>query len=220
MIRRALAITILAGLGVATPVAAQRSHIGLLAGPTASALSGSYVADAGSRELGFSFFATLDREFSDVWGIQLGVGWAQKGGDNVELAGAAGETWGYSTSYVGIPISVQAKFRFADGKLSLAPHAGIGIGIGMGCKVKPGTQFEFEDTCDETTAGGALQSVELSVPFGAAFSVEFAGGSRFTIVDVAYDYGISNVFTAAADAGQTARNGVLSFRFGFAMPLY
>jgi hypothetical protein len=218
MTRRALAFAAVAALGAATPAAAQGSHIGLIAGPTASSLSGSYVTDAGSRELGFSFLATLDREFGRVWGIQVGVGWVQKGGDNTALAGTTG-TWGYSTSYVEVPISLQAKFRFANGKLSLAPHAGIGIGLGMGCQVKPGTQFEFEDKCDETTTGGTLESLELSVPFGAAFSVEFAGGSRFTILDLAYDYGLSNVFTAAADAGQTARNGALSFRFGFAMPL-
>jgi hypothetical protein len=219
MTGRALGL-VAAALAAAAPAAAQGSHIGLLAGPTASSISGSYVTDAGSRELGFSGFFIIDREFGSVWGMQLGFGWAQKGGDKVELASTPGQTWGYSTSYLAIPISVQAKFRFANGRLSLAPHAGITVGLGMGCKVKPGDQFEFEDTCDERTPGGTLQTVELSVPFGASFNIEFPGGSRFTIVDAAYEYGISNVFTAAADAGQTARNGVLSFRFGFAMPLY
>ena len=220
MTHRALAFAAVAVLGAATPAAAQRSHIGLLAGPTAGTISGSYVTDAGSRELGFSGFATLDREFGGIWGLHMALGWTQKGVDQAEVADDPGETWGYSTSYLEVPISVQAKFRFADGKLSLAPHAGIGIGMSLGCKIKPGTQFEFDETCDETTTGGTLQTLDLSVPVGAAFSVEFAGGSRFTILDLAYSFGLTNVFTAAADAGQTARNGVLSFRFGFAMPLY
>jgi hypothetical protein len=218
--KRPLVIAAVVLLGAATPALAQRSHIGLLAGPTASTISGSYVTDAGSRELGFSGYATLDREFGSVWGIQVGLGWSQKGTDDTELADTPGETWGFSTSYVDIPIALQAKLRFANGRLSLTPHAGIAIGASLGCKIKPGAQFEFEDTCDETTAGGTIQSLDLSVPFGVAFSVEFAGGSRFTILDVGYALGLSNVFTAAADAGQTARNGVLSFRFGFAMPLY
>lgn len=218
--RRALGFAAAVIVWAASPAAAQRSHIGLLAGPTASMLSGSYVTDGGSMELGFSGMLTLDREFGRVWGVKVGLGWAQKGGDDTELADTPGETWGFSTSYFELPISVQARLRFANGKLSLTPHAGIAIGAALGCKVKPGTQFEFDDTCEETTAGGTIQTVELSVPVGAAFSVEFAGGSRFTILDVGYAYGLSNVFTAAADAGETARNGVLSFRFGFAMPLY
>jgi hypothetical protein len=217
---RALALAVAAAFGAAAPVAAQRSHIGLMAGPTASTIAGSYVTDAGSRELGFSGMLTLDREFGRLWGISVGFGWTQKGTDETELADRPGETWGYSTSYVEMPISVQAKLRFAGGKLSLTPHAGFAIGAGLGCKIKPGTQFEFEDTCEETTAGGTLKSLELSVPVGAAFSVEFAGGSRFTILDLGYSFGLSNVFSAAVDAEQTARNGVLSFRFGFAMPLY
>jgi len=58
------------------------------------------------------------------------------------------------------------------------------------------------------------------VPFGAAFAVEFPGGSRFTVLDVGYELGLSNVLGDAKAAGQSAKNGVLSFRFGFAAPLY
>lgn len=211
---------IVAALLVAAPAHAQRSHIGIMAGPTASTMLGDYVDAAAGLELGFSFLATIDREFSDVLGMWIGVGWVQKGGRRLALADAGGTTWGYSTSYLEIPVNFQAKFRFANGRLSLAPHAGIAVGLGLGCKVKPGEQFEFDETCEEGTPGGALESLDLSVPVGAAFSVEFPGGSRFTIADLGYDFGLMNVLSAAGEAGQKAGNSTWSVRFGFAMPLY
>ena len=219
MTHRALALVGVALL-TAVPTHAQRSHLGLLAGPTAGTMSGSYVSSTSGLEMGFSFLATLDREFGSVFGLQIGVGWTQKGGQKLTLTDAGNETWGFRTAYFEVPLQAQAKFRFARGRLSLAPHAGIAVGFGLGCSYKPGEQFEFEGECTEATPGGTLQSVEVSVPFGVAFSVEFPGGSRFTIVDATYQIGLTNVLSAASDAGQSAKNGLLSFRFGFAAPLY
>lgn len=209
-----------AAMLAATSAQAQRSHLGILAGPTAGMMGGSYVDASTGVEMGFSFLATVDREFGDVFAVTLGAGWVQKGGRKLALADAGGDTYGYQTSYVQVPLSLSAKFRFSGGRLSLAPHAGVAVGFGMGCKVKPGDQFEFDDSCGTDTPGGELTSVELSVPFGAAFAVEFPGGSRFTVLDVGYELGLSNVLGAAEAAGQSAKNGVLSFRFGFAAPLY
>lgn len=214
----------LAALGVAllnaAPAQAQHSHLGLLAGPTAGTMTGSYVSSSSGLEMGFSFLATLDREFGNVFGLTVGVGWTQKGGQKLTLTDAGNETWGFRSQYFEVPVQAQAKFRFAGGRLSLTPHAGIAVGVALGCSYKPGEQFEFEGECDETTPGGTLKEIEASVPFGVAFSVEFPGGSRFTIVDAGYQLGLMNVFSAASDAGQSAKNGLLSFRFGFAAPLY
>jgi hypothetical protein len=219
MTRRILWITAVVMLAAAS-AQAQRSHLGLLAGPTAGMMGGSYVDASSGVEMGFSFLATLDREFGDVLALNIGVGWVQKGGRQLALADAGGDTYGYQTSYVQIPLSLSAKLRFSNDRISLAPHAGVAVGFGMGCKVKPGEQFEFDETCEADTPGGELTSMELSVPFGVAFAVEFPGGSRFTILDVGYELGLSNVFGAAEAAGQSAKNGVFSFRFGFAAPLY
>jgi hypothetical protein len=219
MTRRLLCMTAAAMLA-ATAAKAQRSHLGILAGPTAGMMGGSYVDASTGVEMGFSFLATLDREFGDVFALTLGAGWVQKGGRKLALTDQGGDTFGFRMSYVEVPLSLSAKFRFANGRLSLAPHAGMAVGFGMGCSVKPGEQFEFDETCAADTPGGELTSVELSVPFGVAFAVEFPGGSRFTVLDVGYELGLSNVLGAAEAAGQSAKNGVLSFRFGFAAPLY
>ena len=203
---------------LATTAEAQKSHIGILAGPTASSMNGDYIVSTSGLELGFSFLATLDREFGDHWGFATGVGWMQKGGEKLELADQGGDRYGYSTSYLVVPLNARYKFRFS--KFSLAPYTGIDVGFSLGCKVKPSTQFEFDDTCEEGTPGGTLTSLDLSVPIGLVWSIEFPGGSRFTIADLSYNVGLTNVFSAAQAAGQKARNAVWVFQFGFAMPLY
>ena len=198
---------------------AQQSHIGIMAGPTASLMSGDYVTSSSGLELGWSFLATLDHEFNETWGLEVGAGWYQKGANRIELADTPGETWGYSTSYFLAPIQVRTKFRVAGGRLSLAPHTGVAVGIALGCKVKPGGQFEFDDKCEESSPGGTLEKLELSVPIGVAFSVEHPGGSRFTVIDLQYHLGLTNAFSAAKDAGMSAKNGMFVFQFGFAIPL-
>ena len=203
---------------IAAPVAAQRSHIGIQAGPTISTMSGDYVNSTSGLELGFSFLGMIDREFGEHWGIEAGAGWYQKGGEKLELADQGGDRYGYSTTYLQVPLKVRYKFRFS--KMSLAPYSGVAIGVGLGCKYKPSTQFEFDDQCDQGTPGGELETVELGVPIGLVWSIEFPGGSRFTIADVSYHLGLTNVFGAAKGAGQSARNSVLVYQFGFAMPLY
>jgi hypothetical protein len=203
---------------VTAPVAAQRSHIGIQGGPTVSTMSGDYITSTSGLELGFSFVALIDREFGEHWGIEAAVGWYQKGGEKLELADSAGARFGYSTSYLEVPLKVRYKFRFA--KMSLAPYSGVAIGVGLGCKWKPSTQFEFDDECDVGTPGGNLKPVDVGIPIGLVWSIEFPGGSRFTIADVSYHLGLTNVFEAAKGAGQSARNSVFVYQFGFAIPLY
>ncbi len=218
MNRRTLYLVV-ATLFAATSAEAQRSHLGILAGPTAGMMSGSYVDASSGVEMGFSFLATLDREFGDVLAVTVGAGWVQKGGRRLVLAETVG-THGYQTSYVEVPVSLSAKFRLANGRLSLAPHAGVAVGFGMGCKWKPGEQFEFEGTCAADEPGGELSSIDVGIPIGVTFAVEFPGGSRFTIADVGYELGLSNVLSGAEATGQSVKNGVFSYRFGFAVPLY
>lgn len=182
-------------------------------------MTGSYITSKSGLELGFSFLATLDREFGDHWAFATGVGWYQKGGNKLQLSDQPdGEITGFQTAYVSVPLTGRYKFRFST--FSLQAYTGVEVGIGMGCQVKPGNQFEFDDTCEEDTPGGTLESLEFGIPFGLAWSIEFAGGSRFTIVDASYHLGLTNTLSAAKEAGQTAKNGVWVFQFGFAIPLY
>ena len=209
---------IIAAACLAISAEAQQSHIGIQAGPTASTMNGDYIVSTSGLELGFSFLLTLDREFGDHWAFDTGVGWYQKGGEKLELADQGGDRYGYSTSYAVVPLKARYKFYFS--KFSLAPYTGVEFGFGLGCKVQPSTQFEFDDTCEEGTPGGTLTSLDLSVPIGVSWSIEFPGGSRFTIADLSYHVGLSNVFSAAQAAGQKARNAVWVYQFGFALPLF
>jgi len=210
---------VIAALCVAAAVEAQKSHIGILAGPTAATMTGSYISSKSGLELGFSFLATLDAEFGEHWGVAAGVGWYQKGGNKLQLADQdSGETTGYQTSYLAVPITGRYKFRFS--MFSLAAYTGIEVGFGSSCQVKPGNQFEFDETCEEQTPGGTLEKLEVGIPFGLAWAIEFPGGSRFTIVDASYRMGLTNTLSAAEAAGQTAKNAVWVFQFGFAIPLY
>jgi len=211
-------IAVVAAACLATAAEAQKSHIGILAGPTASTMTGDYINSTSGLELGFSFLLTMDREFGDHWAFATAVGWMQKGGEKLELADQGGDQYGYSTSYVVVPLNVRYKFRFS--RFSLAPYTGIDIGVNLGCKVKPSSQFEFDETCEEGSPGGTMEKLELSVPIGLVWSIEFPGGSRFTIADVSYNVGLTNVFSAAKDAGLTAKNAVWVYQFGFAIPLY
>jgi hypothetical protein len=186
-------------------------------GPTASSMTGDYIVSSSGLELGVSFLATLDREFGKHFAFATGIGWYQKGGEKLELADQGGSRFGYSTSYLKVPLKAHYKFRFST--FSLAPYTGIEVGIGLGCKVKPSEQFEFDEACEEDTPGGTLEKLDLSVPIGLTWSIEFPGGSRFTIADVSYHVGLTNVFSAAQAAGQKARNAVWVYQFGFAIPL-
>jgi hypothetical protein len=218
MTHRVIAAFVVA-LCVATTAKAQRSHIGIKAGPTAATMNGSYITSKSGLELGWSFLLTLDAEFGKNWGVEAGAGWYQKGGNKLQLADQPeGETTGYQTSYLAVPITGRYKFRFST--FSLAAYTGIKVGWGSSCQVKPGNQFEFDESCEESTPGGTLESLEFAIPFGLAWSIEFPGGSRFTIVDVGYHLGLTNTLSAAKAAGQTAKNGVWVFQFGFAIPLY
>ncbi len=198
---------------------AQRSHLVLLAGPTFSNLTGSYIQDSGGRETGVAFLGTIDREFGSFV-FATGLGFAQKGGTRVALSGTTGETYGYVATYLEVPLIARVTFRFANGKFSLAPYTGFTVGLASTCKIKPGDQFGFDDECEESTPGGTLEKLEFAVPVGATFSLEFPGGSRFTVIDLKYQLGLTNAFTAADAAGQVARNGAFVAMLGFALPLY
>ncbi|NIA31358.1 MAG: outer membrane beta-barrel protein [Actinobacteria bacterium] len=203
----------------ATPAHAQKSSINILAGPTAATLSGSYIQGSSGLEMGFSFWLTIERRFNSRWAFETGFGWVQKGGKKILLSGDDSQTYGFQTSYLQIPLLIRATFPIAGGPWYIAPYTGLAIGSNVGCKHKLSDELEFdEEPCDENSPGGKSKTLEFSIPIGAHFWHEFPGGSRF-MLDLHYEYGLTNVFTAAADAGQVARNNVLVAMFGFSLPL-
>ena len=219
-IRNALSVLILLICFSSNPVLAQRSHLGVLAGFASATVGGSYIEGSDGRELGFHGGAVLDREFNARWSLETGFGWMQKGGKKLTLSdhAASGETYGFQSSYLQIPILLRAKFPIG-GSWFIVPFAGIAFGANVGSKYKNGEAFEFEEEgSTETSPGGKPQTLELSVPLGSYFWIEFPGDSRF-FVGLKYELGLTNVYQAAADLGQSSHNKVLVPLFGFVAPL-
>ena len=172
--------------------------------------------------MGFSGMLTIDREFNNGWSIETGFCWMQKGGKKLALSGLTedGATYGYQFSYLELPVLIRKKFSISGGPWHIVPFAGAAIGTYAGGKYKDGNSFEFgeEAKLEENTPGGKAKSLELSIPFGSYFWIEFPGDSRF-ILGLKYELGLTNVFTAAEEAGKTARNNALVVMFGFVGPL-
>lgn len=206
----------------ASPLCAQRSHLGLMAGFVGSSMSGSYIESSSGFEKGFHGMLSIDRELNSRWSIEAGFSWMQKGGSKLALSGVSegDSTYGYQFSYIQLPILARLKFPISGGPWHIVPFAGVAIGSNAGGKYKNGDSFEFAEDAkvDENSPGGKTETLELSVPFGSYVWIEFPGGSRFSL-GLKFEVGLTNVFTAAADAGQTARNQSVMLMFGFAGPL-
>jgi len=207
---------------ISSLVWAQKSHLGLMAGFVGATMGGSYIEGSSGFERGFHGMLSIDREINDRWSIETGFSWMQKGGSKLALSGLDedGATYGYQFSYIQVPILARLKFPISGGPWHIVPFAGVAIGTNAGGKYKDGDRFEFEEdaTVDENSPGGKAKTLELSVPLGSYFWVEFPGDSRF-IFGLKYELGLTNVFTAAEEAGKTARNNALMMMFGFVGPL-
>lgn len=192
--------------------------MGIMAGPSLSAMTGSYIESSDGIEWGVNFRGNLDtRLFGSVW-LSTGVSYIQKGGSKLTLSDEP-ETWGFVTNYIQFPVALRPEFRLGDGPWSIGPFTGLTLGLNTGCKVKPGDELEFNATCADTLPGGTAEKIELAVPIGVDVWIEFPGASRF-VLEARYEIGLTNVLSAAAEAGQTARQRVFVAMFGFYLPLF
>ena len=131
------------------------SHIGLMAGPSAATMRGDFIEGRNGSELGASFALTLDRELSDRWAFVTGIHMIQKGGKKLTLSSETGNTYGFQTMYLQVPLLARAAFALSDGPWYVAPFSGLAIGLNTSCKHKDGEQFEFEEEgCNEDSPGG------------------------------------------------------------------
>ena len=212
------ATTIAAALFTLVSVPATAQHFGLLAGPTFSTLTGSFVDGSAGSEVGIIFRFTFDTPLAGNISLATGLGFVQKGGAELELS-PGGQARGFRTMYAQFPLLIRPEFAISENQWFIAPFAGPAIGFGMSCDVKPADRFEFEDSCDDTMPGGNQKVIELSALIGFNIWKSFPGGSRFQF-EVRYEAGFTNVLGEASDLGQSARNRVFSAMFGFAFPLY
>jgi hypothetical protein len=205
---------------IVSPVwSAAKTRVGLMVGPTAASMSGSFIEQTDGVELGIAATIVLDQQLGERWSLVTGVGWVQKGGKSVVFASAPDSAYGFQSSYLQVPLLARAAFPISGGPWFIAPFAGMAMGLKVGCKYKNADHFEFEeDGCDESTPGGNPESVEFTVPLGMNLWREFPGGSR-VVLEARYEPGLTNVFEAASDASHAARNNIFSARFGFLLPL-
>jgi hypothetical protein len=218
--RLATIVVLVVGLIIlaALPTRAQ-TNIGLMFGPTAGNMTGSYIRASDGFELGLTISLTLDYQFDNRWAIATGVAWIQKGGKKIVLSSVADSTYDFQSQYIQIPLLVRAALPISGGEWYLAPFAGVALNLNGGCQYKHSEQFEYEEEgCNETTPGGSPETIELSIPLGANLWHEFEGGSRF-IFEVRYELGLSDIFSTASKIGQSARNNLLTARMGFSLPL-
>lgn len=209
-------VGILLLLSIPSQVSAQ-SSIGIMAGFTGGTISGSYIESSDGLELGFSGSLLVDTKIGSRFTLMAGAGWIQKGGKKLKLADNNETTYGYQSSYIQIPIYFKAAFPISR-KWSIAPFSGVFFAFHGGTNWKEGEQFTFNNNVDENSPGGKVKNLELGIPIGIDFWIEFEGGSRL-ILEARYDIGLTNIFEAAAALNNTARNSVLIGMFGFTIPL-
>ena len=200
----------------AIPLYAQ-SSIGIMAGPTAATISGSYVESSSGLELGFSGGLVLDRQLGSRYILMSGIGWIQKGGKKLKLADHDESTIGYRFSYIQIPVYFKVLFPIAN-NWSIAPFSGVFFASNGGANWKEGHRFEFEETVDDNSPGGNVKKFEFGIPLGVDFIKEFEGGSRMYL-GTRLDLGLTDVFEGAKELGFGTTNRVLSVIFGFTIPL-
>lgn len=190
-----------------------------MVGTTAATMSGDFIEGGDWLELGFAAGIAFDQQLSDRFSLVAGLSMIQKGGRRLQLSTDSDTTYGFQTAYLELPILVRAAFDISGRNWYLAPVAGLSVGYNLSCGHKPGDRLTFTKTCDEEAPGGVVEKFELAVPVGVHFWRQFEGGSR-VLLELQYEIGLTNTFSAATDAGQTARNNVWLFRFGFAVSFH
>jgi Outer membrane protein beta-barrel domain len=209
--------TLLAGT-MAAPAAGQ-SYIGLMAGPTISSMTGSFIEQSDGFEWGVHLKGTFGtRLFGDTW-LQTGVGFIQKGGSKLTLSTDDTMTYGFTTAYLQVPFLIRQEFHPGNGPWALGPIVGLSLGSNTGCKTKPGDELEFPYSCADSLPGGDVKSLELALPVGLDVWIEFPGASRF-MLEARYEIGLTNVLEEAALLNQSVRQNVLVVMFGFTLPLF
>jgi len=194
-----------------------QSSIGIMVGPTAATISGSYIESSDGLELGISGGLILDRQFGSRYILMSGFGLIQKGGRKLKLADRDESTIGYRFAYIQIPVYFKAVFPIGN-SWSIAPFSGVFFAFNSGADWKEGERFEFEDSVDENSPGGDIKKFEFGIPIGVDFIKEFEGGSRIYL-GARLDLGLTDVFEGAKEAGFGTKNRTLVAIFGFTLPL-
>jgi len=192
------------------PVSAQVMSMGIKGGVNRSSV-GAEVAgtsvETGQRTK-YHGAALVNWAFNETFALQFEMGIVGKGFEPDESGSGTGAD--LSLTYFQLPVLAMITIPVRDSPLSPRVFAGPAFGFRAGCNLTPemADPTQFTD-CDADVS----KSVDLGVIVGVGLKIG-RGDGGFT-VDVAYDYGFTNISKANGDVSVKNRNLMLSLGFVF-----
>lgn len=208
--KRTILGTALVGLalfGFADDAAAQRPfRVGVIGGYNMASFDGDGAEGADSRS-GFDIGGLIQIPMGEMITIQPEVHYSQRGA-SFEDEGEGSEV---ALDYIHVPVLLRAGVPLAEG-FDFDFIVGPSFAFKMGCKIEP----EDGDSVDCEETEGEPKSTSIGIIGGGSFA--WAAGPGDVLVDVRYDWGLTNISDSDAD-GTEIKNTALQFLIGYAFPL-
>ena len=212
--RVSVGMAMLFGLAAA-PVLGQ-VNVSVRGGASLATLGGSAADSIPSKgnRTGLNVGATATFGLSENMGLQLGLGYAQKG---VAMSEAGAEIT-FGLDYIEVPVLLQIGIPTQG---SFSPHVYLGGSVAFESKCEIGVSFggiSGAVACDEPAS--EFQLATKSTEFGAVGGVgaSIAAGESLSItLDVLYNLGLSSVDDSTP--AESLKNRAWSFLAGVSFPL-
>lgn len=174
-----------------SPAQAQGLALGAEAGATFADFDASEGdADLGSRT-GFRVAGVLRYGFGGVWGVQTGVGYAQKGAEDESLPDV---TSTIELAYIEIPAFLTLDIPTGPSPLNPRLFAGPQISFESSCEISSeGEGVSATVDCDAEELGAFdTKSADFSLVFGGGLDFGLGGPLALTL-DGRYDLGLTDI---------------------------
>ena len=201
----------LALFAFADDAAAQRPfRVGIIGGYNMANLDGDGIEDADSRS-GFDIGGLVQIPMGEMITIQPEVHYSQRGA-SFEEEGVGAEI---ALDYIHVPVLLRAGVPLAEG-FDFDFIVGPSFAFEMGCEIEPEEGDSFD--CDDDALGGEFDRKSTSIGIIGGGSFAWAAGPGDLLVDVRYDWGLTNISDSDADDSDV-KNTALQFLIGYAFPL-
>ena len=210
-VRTALAIVLLAMIPGA--VSAQ-AEVGIRGGVNFATLDSNDPGDDVSSRTALNVGAFVTIPVSSVFGIEIGVGFSEKGAENDEVGLSATDI-----GYLQIPVLAKISIP-TPGSVGVYFRGGPTIGIRTNCEVSVVEAGASETIdCDTTSgpSGSEVKSVDIGVLVGAGLDFSVAPKTSL-LIELQYDLGLSNIVDSGFD-GVELKNRAFSILAGLSFKL-
>lgn len=206
-------------LAVAGPAQAQDLSLGAEAGVTFADFDVSEDdADLGSRT-GFRVAGVLRYGFGGMWGIQTGVGYAQKGAEDES---APDFTSTFELAYIEIPAFLTLDIPTGPSPLNPRLFAGPQVSFESSCEISgEGEGVSATVDCDAEELGEFgfdTKSADFSLVFGGGLDFGLGGPLALTL-DGRYDLGLTDINDIDEAAATEIKNRTFSVSGGVLLRL-